>query len=185
MSGRSSRYHLPHAQEDRRPKDNAGSDGMARRDEGHGCAGGQGREEAGAVGEDRREGQEDEDALTSARSHVAPQRLRRALTVLPLRQGGEAMNDGEPVLRREAVLGVDATADQRREFIKRVYTHLLVAVLAFVGLEYVLIHSSIARDMIDLTVVRGGRLGWLVVLVAFMIVGGVAERWARSSRSPG
>jgi FtsH-binding integral membrane protein len=86
-------------------------------------------------------------------------------------------------LHRETVLAAEAPADARREFIKRTYAHLAVAVLAFVGLEYLLLNSPVAPKV--MSVVGASRWGWLLVLVAFMAVAWLAERWARSSASPG
>lgn len=86
-------------------------------------------------------------------------------------------------LRREAVIAADATPDVRREFIKKTYAHLGVAVLAFVGLEYLLITSPVGESVARFAF--GARWNWLLFLGAFMLVGWVAEKWARSSASPG
>lgn len=87
-------------------------------------------------------------------------------------------------LRREAVIAADATPDARRDFIQKTYAHLGAAVVAFIGLEYLLIHSPIAPRFIELTLIRGGRFGWLIVLLMFMGVSWLAERWARNAASP-
>jgi len=87
-------------------------------------------------------------------------------------------------LRREAVIAADATPEARRDFIRRTYAHLGVAVLAFIALEYLLLNSTFAVKMVSMTA-RGGRLGWLAVLGGFILVGYIAERWARDSVSPG
>ena len=86
-------------------------------------------------------------------------------------------------LHREAVLASEAPPDVRRDFIKRTYAHLGVAILAFVGLEYLLLNSPVAPRMMSM--IGTSRWGWLLVLVAFMVVASVADRWARSSTSPG
>jgi FtsH-binding integral membrane protein len=88
-------------------------------------------------------------------------------------------------LRREAVIAAEAPPEARRDFIKKTYAHLGVAILAFVGLEYLLLHSPFAPRMIEITLIRGGRFGWLMVLGGFMLVAWIAERWARSGASPG
>lgn len=95
------------------------------------------------------------------------------------------MQEQPYTLRREAVIAAEAPADERRDFIRKTYAHLGVAILSFVGLEYLLLHSPFAPKMIELTLIRGGRFGWLLVLVGFMVVGGLAERWARRPASPG
>jgi FtsH-binding integral membrane protein len=94
------------------------------------------------------------------------------------------MQDVSSGLRREAVMAADATPEARREFIRRTYAHLGVAILAFVGLEYLLLNSSLAPKIM-MTLGSGGRLGWLAVLAGFVLVSWVAERWARNARSPG
>jgi FtsH-binding integral membrane protein len=86
-------------------------------------------------------------------------------------------------LRREAVIAADATPDARREFIRKTYAHLGVAVLAFVGLEWLLINSPLAPRIVNFAF--GGRWNWLLFLGAFMVVGWIAEKWARSNSSPG
>jgi FtsH-binding integral membrane protein len=93
------------------------------------------------------------------------------------------MQETQSTLHREAVLASEAPADARREFIKRTYAHLAVAILAFIGLEYLLITSPVAPKVMSM--IGGSRLSWLLVLVAFMVVAWLAEKWARSSASPG
>jgi FtsH-binding integral membrane protein len=80
-------------------------------------------------------------------------------------------------------LVIEAAPEARALFIKRTYTHLAMAILAFIGLEIILFQSGLAQSMAQVMV--GGRLSWLVVLGAFMIVSWVAEKWARSSTSLG
>lgn len=75
-----------------------------------------------------------------------------------------------------------ASATERGQFIRRTYLHLAGAVLAFVGLETLLLRwsgaQSLARSMTE------GYM-WLLVLGAFMVVSMVADRWARSNTSRG
>ena len=87
-------------------------------------------------------------------------------------------------LQREAVLASEATPEARREFIKKTYAHLAVAIFGFMGLEYLLINSPVSSSIMRL-VMTSGRGGWLVVLLAFMGAAWLAERWARASSSPG
>jgi FtsH-binding integral membrane protein len=75
----------------------------------------------------------------------------------------------------------EAPAAVRADFIRKTYLHLSGAVLAFVGLEAMLLSSPIAEPLVRTAL--GTRYGWLVVLGAFMLVGWVAERWARSPTS--
>jgi FtsH-binding integral membrane protein len=76
-----------------------------------------------------------------------------------------------------------ATSADRADFIRKTYVHLAGAVFAFIMLEAALLASGVgtvlARGML------GSRFGWAIVLGAFMLVGYIAERWARSSTSVG
>ena len=75
----------------------------------------------------------------------------------------------------------DAAPAIRAEFIRKTYLHLGGAVLAFIGLEALLLSSPIAEPLVRTAL--GTRYGWLAVLGAFMVVGWVAERWASSPTS--
>jgi FtsH-binding integral membrane protein len=73
-----------------------------------------------------------------------------------------------------------APANERAGFIRRTYGHLAGAILAFIGLEYVLLHiPGIERFAM---MMMGG--AWIVVLLAFMGVSYLADMWARSNTSP-
>ena len=73
-----------------------------------------------------------------------------------------------------------ASENVRVQFIKRTYNHLAVALLAFIGLEYLLLNSPLAPV---LTSVMTGGYSWLIVLAAFMGVSYFANKWAMSSTS--
>jgi FtsH-binding integral membrane protein len=79
------------------------------------------------------------------------------------------------------VIAADAPSDERLTFIKKTYLHLGAAILAFIGVEYLLVQSSFAPEIVRTMV--GSRFGWLLTLGAFMGVSYIAERWARSSTS--
>ncbi|MCB9645679.1 MAG: Bax inhibitor-1 family protein [Deltaproteobacteria bacterium] len=76
-----------------------------------------------------------------------------------------------------------ASVETRSDFIHKTYQHLALALVAFVGLEALLLNlpgiDGLVRTMM------GGRISWLIVLGAFMLVSRVAENWARSSTSQG
>jgi FtsH-binding integral membrane protein len=79
------------------------------------------------------------------------------------------------------MFAIDAAADVRAAFIRRTYAHLAVAVLAFVGLECLFLNTpAILNPMLQLM----GR-AWWAVLIGFMIVGWVADKWAQSDTSIG
>ena len=81
------------------------------------------------------------------------------------------------------VVVADAPATARAEFIRRTYTHLGGAILAFIALEFYLLNASWAPDLVNLMI--GGRFSWLIVLGAFMAVSWMADSWARSNASQG
>ncbi len=74
-----------------------------------------------------------------------------------------------------------AQPTERAIFIRNTYLHLAFAILAFVGVEYYLVHApwavALAGKMIGVS--------WLLVLGAFMAVSWVANRWALSGGSRG
>ncbi|MBK8011563.1 MAG: Bax inhibitor-1/YccA family protein [Deltaproteobacteria bacterium] len=74
-----------------------------------------------------------------------------------------------------------ATLAERSEFIHRTYQHLALAIAAFIGIEALLLSipgiESFIAPMIS------SRIGWLVVLGAFMGVSYVADRWASTTTS--
>src|SRR5947207_7898366 len=59
-----------------------------------------------------------------------------------------------------------------------------MAILAFIGLEVIYFQSGLA-DAVGAKILDGGRMGWLVVLLGFMAVSWVADKWAHSSTSLG
>ncbi len=74
-----------------------------------------------------------------------------------------------------------AAPAERAEFIRRTYSHLAGAILAFIGLEAVLV-NTVPLDLVA-GLLGGSRLSWLVVLAAFMGASWVAQYWARSQTS--
>ena len=76
----------------------------------------------------------------------------------------------------------EARAEQRTEFIRRTYGHLAGAIGLFALLEALLLNSPLAPKMMQL--LAGSRYSWLIVLGAFMGVGYIADKWARSATSP-
>ncbi len=83
----------------------------------------------------------------------------------------------------EGTVAAHAGVDERAAFLTRTYTHLVGAVLAFTGLEVLLVNSSLADPIVRFAF--GGSLNWLLVLGAFMVVGAIAEKWARGATSIG
>jgi FtsH-binding integral membrane protein len=78
-------------------------------------------------------------------------------------------------------LAAQAAGWERAAFIRRTYAHLAGAILAFAGLETLLINTVDHQAVLRLFL--GGRLTWLIVLGAFMVAGWVAQTWAQSDTS--
>lgn len=76
----------------------------------------------------------------------------------------------------------NATPLDRASFIRRTYTLLALAIVAFVAIEAFLFASG-AAELIFTVVAGGGRLGWIAVLAGFMGVSYLANRWAVSETS--
>lgn len=81
-------------------------------------------------------------------------------------------------------LVIDAAPEARALFIRRTYTHLAMAILAFIGLEVIFFQSGFARAFAR-TIFGAGGFAWIGVLVAFMVVSWIADKWAHSSTSLG
>lgn len=81
-----------------------------------------------------------------------------------------------------AFSAAQASVEDRAGFIVRTYLHLVGAIFAFVFLEAGLFLSGIAQS-VSQTIFMTGRMGWLVVLAAFIGVSWLADRWARSDTS--
>src|SRR5437667_3710360 len=81
-------------------------------------------------------------------------------------------------------LAARAEASERAAFVRRTYAHLAGAILAFVALEALLLQVIDVQNTLLPLMARSG-LSWLVVLLAFMAVSWVANRWAQSDTSVG
>lgn len=69
--------------------------------------------------------------------------------------------------------------DERSSFIARTYVHLAGAIFAFIALEFLFFKIGLAERIMPL--MTGGRGNWAVVLIAFMGVSWLADRWARNA----
>ena len=74
-----------------------------------------------------------------------------------------------------------AASSDRAAFIRRTYAHLAGAILAFMGIEALLL-NVVGGDQI-LGLLGTSRFSWLIVMVAFMAAGWVARAWAHSESS--
>jgi FtsH-binding integral membrane protein len=80
-------------------------------------------------------------------------------------------------------IAAEAVASERAAFIRRTYGHLAGAVLAFIGVEFVLLQLPGVEELVR--TMLGGRAIWLIILAAFMGVSWLANSWAHSNVSPG
>ncbi len=90
------------------------------------------------------------------------------------------MNQTRPIPGAVATQGVDV----RRDFIRKTYAHLAAAVLGFVAMSFLLYDSGFSLKMTR-WVFLNGRFAWLGVLIAFVLVGKLADSWSRSDNSRG
>jgi FtsH-binding integral membrane protein len=90
----------------------------------------------------------------------------------------------DQTLRREAMLASEAPLAARQDFIRKTYAHLAAAVFVFMALVYLIVESPLGMGITRFAL-GNGRLGWLAILGAFIFVGWVADRWSRSTVSPG
>jgi FtsH-binding integral membrane protein len=77
---------------------------------------------------------------------------------------------------------IEAVPSERAAFIRRTYAHLAFAILAFMGIEAVLL-STISPDAV-FGVLAQSRYSWLIVMLVFMGAGWVAQSWAESNNPP-
>jgi FtsH-binding integral membrane protein len=77
-------------------------------------------------------------------------------------------------------LAYRSSAEARATFIRRTYAHLAGAVLAFTLLELVVFQTGVAERFVE-SMFSGGNVGILVMLVAFVGAGWLAQYWARAN----
>lgn len=75
-----------------------------------------------------------------------------------------------------------AASSDRALFIRRTYAHLAGAILAFMGIEALLL-NVVGGDKV-LGLLGRSQMGWLLVMVAFIAAGYIARVWAHSNSSP-
>ena len=83
----------------------------------------------------------------------------------------------------EYPLAAHAVASERALFLRRTYSHLAGAILAFMALETVLLNLPGIEQLVAM--MNGSRVSWLDVLGLFMVVGWIAQAWAQSDTSRG
>lgn len=78
----------------------------------------------------------------------------------------------------------DAGVNERADFIRKTYLHLLGAVMAFACIQFLIFQAGYAERIAG-TLLGFGQYSWLFVLGAFMVVSWIANSWAQSATSPG
>ncbi len=78
-------------------------------------------------------------------------------------------------------LTTDQAAEVRAGFIRRTYAHLAGALLAFTLLEALFFQTTLPESMVQL--LSTSHYSWLIVLLAFMGVSQLAQKWAMSDAS--
>jgi FtsH-binding integral membrane protein len=93
------------------------------------------------------------------------------------------MNEASNPYQSWGLVAADAETSERAKFIRLTYLHLAAAVMAFIGLEAFLLSLPQVPDAVAM--VLGNRMGWFIVLGAFIAVSYIANSWASSSTSVG
>jgi FtsH-binding integral membrane protein len=78
-----------------------------------------------------------------------------------------------------------AAGSERALFIRRTYAHLAGAILAFMGIEALLLNVLSEAAQVQILRAMTGGIGWLFVLLAFMGASWLAQTWAQSDNSRG
>ena len=90
------------------------------------------------------------------------------------------MTDFAPSYDRSTLAAAQAGEIARARFIRLTYANLAGAILAFMGIEAVLLNLPQTPALVN--TMLGGRFSWMIVLGAFMAVSWVATNWAESSQ---
>ncbi|HUJ58431.1 MAG TPA: Bax inhibitor-1 family protein [Kofleriaceae bacterium] len=110
----------------------------------------------------------------------------QAYPAYPVYAAPAAPEPAQPTPRRPIVLGKSIGPSPRLRFIRLTYLHLLLAILAFAGLESLLVTNPFLGVHVSAPLVKfalGARWNWGVVLGVFMVVSWIADRWASHARS--
>jgi FtsH-binding integral membrane protein len=78
-----------------------------------------------------------------------------------------------------------AAGSDRALFIRRTYAHLAGAILAFMGIEALLLNVMSDATQAQVLRLMVGGYGWLLVMLAFMGASWLAQTWAQSETSTG
>jgi len=85
------------------------------------------------------------------------------------------------------LFAVAAAADERAGFIMKTYMYVFGAIAAFIAIQTALFTIVGLETLMELTAATlggTGKMSWLIVLGAFMVVSWIANSWARSDTNP-
>jgi FtsH-binding integral membrane protein len=102
-------------------------------------------------------------------------------TTKSLSERVKAMSYGQAYANE--IFAVNATESARAAFMRRTYLHLFGAILAFIGLEVVFFQVLPVEQIIGAMFGGRGAIGIIVLMVAFMAAGWIAQMWAHNSSS--
>lgn len=78
------------------------------------------------------------------------------------------------------LFAVDVASEARAIFLRRTYGHLLGAIVAFICLTGIFLKTPAIREPL-FSIMQAGH--WYFILIGFMVVGWVAQRWANNGAS--
>lgn len=93
------------------------------------------------------------------------------------------MNDASNPYASWGLVAAEAETSDRARFIRLTYIHLFLAILAFIGLEAILLNTPAVTNAMANVVTMP--MGWLIVMGSFIGVSYLANYWANSSTSVG
>lgn len=80
-------------------------------------------------------------------------------------------------------VAINATADERKAFIRRTYVHLMAAIYGLVALEFLYFQVLPLDNWVPNLFAM--RWGWLALFGGYVVVSKIADYWARSDTSVG
>lgn len=92
------------------------------------------------------------------------------------------MYDQENPFANYVETAADASVSERRRFLHRTYQHLAGAILAFMAVEAAIFFTPGSTRLLELML--GSSWSWLIVMVLFVVVSNVANRWALQADRP-
>lgn len=92
------------------------------------------------------------------------------------------MNQSQSAYPSSFLTAAQAKPELRASFIRKTYTHLALAIAAFIGMEFFLLNNEFTKSLIPKMV--GGKYSWLIVIGAFIGVSMLANGFAAARGNP-